>query len=132
LTTVDTSVLVAGYATWHEHHDAARRALRDAGVLVAHTALETLSVLTRLPPPHRVAPEVVWPYLEQFQVPWISASGARHVAIVRRLASASITGGAVYDAYVGVLALDAAAQMVTFDRRAAVTYERLGVHFRLL
>ena len=48
--TADTSVLVAGFASWHESHAAAREALRCARV-VAHSLVETYSVLTRLPPP---------------------------------------------------------------------------------
>jgi hypothetical protein len=49
----DTSVAVAAFASWHEQHAAARRVL-DGGVrLIEHCALETFSVLTRLPPPHR-------------------------------------------------------------------------------
>ena len=59
----DTSVLVAGFATWHEAHQSAARALGRGVHLVAHSALETYSVLTRLPAPHRVAPAVVHEYL---------------------------------------------------------------------
>lgn len=51
----DTSVLVAGFATWHEGHEAAVRALNRGVHLIAHAAVETYSVLTRLPPPHRIA-----------------------------------------------------------------------------
>jgi hypothetical protein len=55
----DGSSVIAAFASWHESHDVARRAL-DAGVRrVEHCALETLSVLTRLPPPHRAAGDLV-------------------------------------------------------------------------
>lgn len=59
----DTSVLVAGFATWHEGHEAAVRALNRGVHLIAHAAVETYSVLTRLPPPHRIAPVAVHAYL---------------------------------------------------------------------
>jgi predicted nucleic acid-binding protein len=57
--TADTSVVVAAFASWHEHHAAARRALDGGLRLIEHCALETYSVLTRLPPPHRSAGNVV-------------------------------------------------------------------------
>ena len=49
----DTSLVVAAFASWHERHDAARHALDQGLRLIAHCAVETYSVLTRLPPPHR-------------------------------------------------------------------------------
>src|SRR3989441_13166825 len=55
----DSSVVVAAFASWHETHDSARRVLDGALRLVAHCALETYSVLTRLPPPHRAPGDVV-------------------------------------------------------------------------
>lgn len=59
----DTSVVVAAFASWHEHHQQARTAL-DVGLhMIDHCALETYSVLTRLPPPHRCAAGVVRDFL---------------------------------------------------------------------
>ena len=60
----DTSVPVAAFALWHEHHGVARRALNGAQ-LIAHSILETYSVLTRLPPPHRVPARVAADFLSQ-------------------------------------------------------------------
>jgi hypothetical protein len=57
-------VVVVAFASWHEQHEPARRAL-DAGLrLIEHTVLETSSVLTRLPPPHRVPAAVVRDFIE--------------------------------------------------------------------
>ena len=55
----DTSLVIAAFASWHEHHEAARSALDSGLRLIDHCALETYSVLTRLPPPHRAAGTVV-------------------------------------------------------------------------
>src|SRR3989442_803666 len=55
----DTSVVVAAFASWHDKHESARRALDEGLRLIEHCALETYSVLTRLPAPHRVRGEVV-------------------------------------------------------------------------
>jgi hypothetical protein len=51
---------------------------------------------------------------------------------LHRLAAADVFGGATYD---GLVALEAAANdqvLLTRDRRAAGTYQRLGVRFELL
>ncbi|MER3411087.1 MAG: VapC toxin family PIN domain ribonuclease, partial [Thermoleophilia bacterium] len=64
MTTPDTSVVVAAFARWHEQHEAARAAVREAEALVAPVAVESFSVLTRLPPPHRASPEIVVAFLD--------------------------------------------------------------------
>ena len=59
---VDSSVVIAAaFATWHEHHALARKATADKPRLVAHAAVESYSVLTRLPQPHRADPSIVQP-----------------------------------------------------------------------
>jgi hypothetical protein len=79
VTAADTSVVVAAFASWHERHDAARRALDGGPRLVEHCALETYSVLTRLPPPHRAAGEVVREFLAaRFPAPFLRCAGRCH------------------------------------------------------
>lgn len=46
----DTSVVVAAFASWHEGHESALVALARRPRLPGHVALESYSVLTRLPP----------------------------------------------------------------------------------
>src|SRR5690242_10341267 len=45
--TPDSSVVVAAFASWNEHHEAALQALGDVRDIVAHVELEAYSVLTR-------------------------------------------------------------------------------------
>jgi predicted nucleic acid-binding protein len=128
----DTSVVVAAFASWHEHHDAARRALDGGLRLVEHCALETYSVLTRLPAPHRSPGAVVAEFLRmRFPEPWVRLNAAAHRRFVLELSAHGVTGGASYDALVAASAGAAGAELVTCDRRAAGTYERYGtkVHF---
>ncbi|MGH2853907.1 MAG: hypothetical protein ACRDLF_06920, partial [Solirubrobacteraceae bacterium] len=54
--TPDSSVVIAAFASWNRHHEAAVEALGDARDLVAHVELESYSVLTRLPEPFRAQP----------------------------------------------------------------------------
>lgn len=56
---VDTSIVVAAFASWHEAHEAARGALSEEPRLPAQVAVESYSVLTRLPPPHRAESSIV-------------------------------------------------------------------------
>jgi predicted nucleic acid-binding protein len=133
VTAADTSAVVAAFASWHESHEAARRAL-DAGLrLVEHCALETYSVLTRLPAPHRASGEVVWEFLRaRFPEPFLHLSGAAYREFLSALPARGVSGGAAYDALVAATAAHHGAELVSCDRRAAPVYERYGVRMRLL
>jgi predicted nucleic acid-binding protein len=130
---VDTSVIVAAFASWHEQHEAADRAIADGVRLIAHCVVETFSVLTRLPPPHRAPPSLVWEFLRvRFSEPYITLDEAGYRALLPRLGEMGISGGAAYDALIAVTAAAAGASVISCDRRAAATYDRLGVAFQLL
>ncbi|HEU0200335.1 MAG TPA: type II toxin-antitoxin system VapC family toxin [Burkholderiaceae bacterium] len=124
----DTSVVVAAFASWHEHHESARRVL-DRGVrLIEHCALETYSVLTRLPPPHRSAAEIVRDFFRnRFPEPFLRLTAADYKTFVLGLPDHKVTGGAAYDALVAATAAGCGAELVTCDRRAATVYESYGV-----
>ncbi len=129
----DTSLVVAAFASWHEKHDAARQTL-DAGVrVIGHCALETYSVLTRLPPPHRAAGVVVRDFLRaRFRQPFLTLDAAQHRKFLLSLPDLGIAGGAVYDALVAATAAAHRAELLSCDRRAITTYERYGVQFQVL
>jgi predicted nucleic acid-binding protein len=128
----DTSVLIAGFATWHEGHESAVHALKRGVHLIAHTALETYSVLTRLPPPHRVAPAAVHAYLAHLtHSDYLTLDANSHRLLLDQLAEHAVGGGATYDALVGFTARAAGATLLTRDQRAVRTYERLEVPFEL-
>lgn len=129
----DTSVVVAAFATWHEHHDVARRAL-DAGLdLIEHCALETYSVLTRLPPPHRTSGSVVLEFIDaRFPRPFLRLKEAAFRNFLLGLADRAINGGGTYDALVAATAAAHDVELMTLDRRAQPVYERYGVRSRLL
>lgn len=130
---IDSSVAIAAFASWHERHERARAVVAAAPAVVAHSVLETYSVLTRLPEPHRVEAAAVAAYLErQFATPPLALDGRRQRALVGRLSSAGIVGGAVYDALIAVTAQAHDAMLVSLDARAATTYARCGVRFELL
>ncbi|MFN2569835.1 MAG: PIN domain-containing protein [Candidatus Dormibacteria bacterium] len=126
-------MVIAAFATWHEHHQHADLAIDARTRLVAHCALETYSVLTRLPPPHRSPQHLVRDFLaERFPDPYLVLDEAAHRALISRLPERGIVGGATYDALVGSTAVAAGATLVTLDGRAASTYRRCGVDIHLL
>jgi predicted nucleic acid-binding protein len=129
----DTSVVVAAFASWHERHEGARKALDGGLRLIEHCALETYSVLTRLPPPHRAPSMLVCDFLAaRFPQPLLRLSVKAYKEFVLGMPDRAVTGGAAYDALVAATAAAHRAELVTCDRRALPMYERYGVRTQLL
>lgn len=130
---VDTSVVVAAFASWHEGHAAAADVLSRAPRIPAHVVIETFSVLTRLPPPHRAPADLVQAFLaSRFREAPLGLPPRGHLRLVELASREGITGGAIYDALVAATALHAGARLVTRDRRARAIYERVRVPYDLL
>lgn len=130
---VDTSVVVAAFASWHEGHQRAAEALGRKPRVPAHVLIETYSVLTRLPPPHRAPIDVVSAFLAQrFPDAPLTLPGRAHVQLLQLAARENLAGGAIYDALIAATARHAGATLLTRDRRARVVYEHVGVRLELL
>lgn len=130
---VDSSVVIAAFASWHENHDSAREALANQPRAIAHAAVETYSVLTRLPPPHRALPSIAHEFLAQrFDEPLLSLSATGYREFLAKIASTPILGGSTYDALIAYTAVEQDAVLVTLDRRAATTYEAVGAEVEQL
>ena len=72
-------------------------------------------------------------YLEEtFTFPPVTLSADGHETLLELAAAERLAGGAVYDALVAATAREAGATLVSLDRRAALTYQRVGVEFRLI
>lgn len=130
--TADTSAVIAAFASWHENHEAARRVLDSELRLIEHCALESYSVLTRLPPPHRASGTLVRRFLEaRFPQRFLRLSKSAYRDFVFGLPDHEVKGGGAYDALVAATAADAGFELVTCDRRALPIYERYRVktHF---
>jgi predicted nucleic acid-binding protein len=127
----DTSVLIAGFSSWHEHHEDAVASLNSATepALITHCALETVSTLTRMPEPLRVAADDVVAYLRSWFGPELIALDAQaHLSLMDELLERGIDGGAVYDALVAATARAHGATLTSADSRARPTYSALGVN----
>lgn len=130
---LDTSVAVRLLTAAHARHEAvAAWASGRELVIGGHAALETYSVLTRLPGDSRVAPADAIALLdENFGDPLVLEED-RAVDVHRELARHAVTGGAVYDGLVALAARRHAAILATRDARARSTYEALGVRIEVL
>jgi predicted nucleic acid-binding protein len=125
--TVDTSVLVAAFCSWHEQHDEANQLTEPGTALVAHCAAECFSVLTRLPPPHRVSAADASAWLaRRFQRPWLTLSPDGYAELLASAPVLGISGGSIYDAIVACTARESGLQLRSFDVRALPTYRLLG------
>jgi len=131
---VDTSVAVAAALPWHEDHAVARAVLpRTKPRLIAQVAVETYSVLTRLPPPQRVPALEARAFLkERFAPPLVALSPAGHDDLLDLAVKNDISGGAVYDALVAATAREAGVRLLSLDRRAVATYRLLEVDYEII
>jgi predicted nucleic acid-binding protein len=124
---VDSSVVIAAFATWHEHHAIARKAMSSRPRLVAHAAVESYSVLTRLPPPHRANPSIVHAFLiQRFTEPFLTLSEAGYQELLATVAARHILGGTAYDALIAFTAAEHQATLLSLDQRATATYQAVG------
>jgi len=124
---VDSSVVIAAFASWHEYHGIASKAMASRPRLVAHAAVESYSVLTRLPPPHRAHPSIVHAFItERFTEPFLTLSETGYQELLDTVAVEQILGGAVYDALIAFTAAEHRATLLSLDQRATATYETVG------
>lgn len=133
MTALDTSVVIAAFAPWHEAHPAARRAVTAEAVVPAHVLTETYAVLTRMPEPFRMEGAAVAEYLtRQWGGRVIVPEAGLYESLIAGAATAGVTGGATCDALVGLTAQRAGHDLLSLDLRAARTYRSLGIGYRLL
>jgi predicted nucleic acid-binding protein len=133
LIAVDSSVAIAAFGEWHELNALACSVLDEGAAIPAHALVETYAVLTGFPPPHRAPPALVDEWLDSRFPSVLAPPGpSEHRELVRLLARGGRGGGAVYDALVGLTAKLHGVALVTADRRAAQSYELIGVAVRWL
>jgi hypothetical protein len=121
--------VIAGFASWHESHAVALKAVQSRPLLPVACALEAYALLTRLPAPHRVDPELVRDFFSATFAGAAIGMPAEEdgAALVSLLANLGIRGGATYDAVIALVCQRIGATLLTLDVRARSTYERIGV-----
>ena len=133
MSAADTSVAIAALLDDHPAHDAAADALAACETTIAHVAIETFSVLTRLPAPNRAEPSTVVTALrERLSPTYVTLDADNYQQVPIRLTAAGVAGGSAYDGLIALTALEHQLELVSRDRRAARAYRALGVRFTLL
>jgi len=129
--TCDTSIIVPALLSWHPDHSTCRTALQSVSKIPVHVLLETYSVLTRLPAPHRISPGDAGAVIEALPFAPVALPGSRAATLVPWCAGLGIRGGAVYDALIARTAAHHGLELLTRDRRARATYDQVGVRYTL-
>lgn len=127
----DTSVVIPLVLASHDAHVAVMREVGRRRVhLAAHAAIESFSVLTRLPGDARLeAADAVTLLTDRFV--GVVAAPPPSFDALGRFAAAGIAGGAVYDALVAS-SVGERDVLLSRDARAISTYEQLGITVELL
>jgi predicted nucleic acid-binding protein len=118
-TSIDTSVVVAALQSWHRDHARCLMALdaalaASAALLPVAVLFESYSVLTRLPAPHRLPPDVARRLLDETFREAVQLTPAPRDAwrFLAELAADGVTGGALYDAAILRSAAEAGAERI--------------------
>lgn len=120
---IDSSVIIAALLSWHEFHQRAFNAIEGTGKLLViplPALVESYSVMTRLPSPHRLAPAVAYQLLhESFEDARIAALPARKAwPFIAQCVATMTVGGRVYDAAIVSAAIEAkATELLTLNPR---------------
>lgn len=129
----DTSVAIPLVQAAHVAHNLVNDIVgrRQIG-LVAHSALETYSVLTRLPGDSRLLPADAAILIEARFDRIVPLSARLQTNLVEQLAANDIAGGAVYDALIATTAASDGSTLLTRDARATATYTALGTSVEIV
>lgn len=129
--------MVAAVCGWHEHHDRAREEIEhrlhdgDTLLVAAPALVETYSVLTRLPAPHRLSATDALALLEAnfMSTGKILALDTRsYRSLLRRAPRNGIGGGRTYDAVIAECARKIkGTTLLTFNVRHFMPFAGMGL-----
>jgi predicted nucleic acid-binding protein len=105
--------MVAAVCAWHEHHGRAANAIesrldrRERMIVAAPALIETYSVLTRFPAPHRLSPDDALSVVEANflgSVKIVALEAQTYGTILRGAPASAVSGGRIYDAVIAACA----------------------------
>lgn len=128
----DTSLLVPAVHRMQPDHERCRAVFARVGVLPAHVILESYRILTGVRSLPALAPSVAAAALEALALPVVQLPADEYVRLVRTAADAGRPGGAIYDAQIAATAKHHGLKLLSRDRRAAATYDVVGVDYELV
>lgn len=129
----DSSVAVPLVQAAHSAHQRVRAVVGKRSVgLPAHAAVETYSVLTRLPGDARLSATDAATLLAARFPKRAALDTDTQERLVGEFAAVNVAGGAVYDALIALTARHHRSTLLTRDSRAAATYAAFGVDYELV
>jgi len=128
----DSSVLIPALTPWHPEHETCLDRLQSVEAIPVHVLAESYSVMTRAAGGFRVTPEFAAEVLTG--QPWrvLELSGAGYERVIRLMAQAGKGGGAIHDAIIAATLDEHSYALLSRDRRAAATYDLVGVDYELI
>jgi toxin FitB len=133
LRVVDTSIAVAAFGEWNVLNVEACDILDEGAAIPVHALLETYSVLTGFPPPHRAAPDLVDEWISsRFSEVLPAPSVDDQRALITSLAGAGRIGGSIYDGLIALTVKLGKGVLKTADLRAGDVYDLVGVEWELV
>ncbi len=118
---LDSSYLIPLLSDWHQHHPKTLRSYqhwrdREAQVILpVHAILECYSVLTRLPVPYRLLPDVARQTIQETFARTALVVGVKAGGVwdrIENLSRMGLGGGLAYDALIAWCAADAGATIL--------------------
>ncbi len=130
---LDTSAAIALVMPDNPLHVPAREATRGHRLgLAGHALVETYSVLTRLPPPHRIRATHADRLIRHDFPDSVALPESEFTSITTQLARWGLRGGAAYDGIIAATSVHHRLPLLSADARASSTYEKLGATVRYL
>jgi predicted nucleic acid-binding protein len=130
---VDTSVALPLILRSHDSFQIVNAAMRGHRArLTGHSLAESYAVLTRLPGDGRLSPTDAARLIDSNFGDPVTLSDRATCDLHRTLSQLRISGGAVYDALVGLTAREHGLKLITRDVRALGTYALLGVDTQVI
>lgn len=133
---LDTSCIIALVAAWHERHGEVTRTVehylegRHRLAAVAHSLVEAYAVLTRLPPPFRLAPAAAHELVSRNfgALPLAALTAKETVDLLAFSQERRIAGGRTHDALLARAAAKLApCVLLTLNARHFATLDVTGV-----
>jgi predicted nucleic acid-binding protein len=124
--------LIPALAGHHPEHDSCLQQLPRVSALLAHVMLETFSIMTSARDGYPMSPSAVSQALGAFDHPVLQLPPDEYLPLIRRSSEGGRTGGAIYDAQIAATAKHHGLMLLSRDRRAATTYDLVGVDYELI
>lgn len=130
---LDTSIAIPLIYESSAFHESARAwsdgfELRLSG----HALAETYAVVTRMPDDARLTPVDAAEVIDSLFAEPILLPNEKQASVPHLLAGSGVTGGATYDALIGLAALEHGLVLATRDARAISTYRAIGAEIEIV